>query len=342
MRLSRLLRLTLPFLIAAGCARGNTSPVVVTNFNARHAFSKIDPLAAVLDQPLFTSFNRALSSFETYFRSASVGTLAVVPTQGAFDGRLTRTLVPATQVRASAIPDNVKGKTFTWDADSRTYLPDATLTGAPSNGVRFVLYTWDGVDGPTLPLARLGYVDIAPAEGAVAGQELTELSMFRDAPFLPVADFVVMHSMVGDVSNFGIEGSATDGFTVDLIDLSGTESGPAGQHQLVYNTTLSSSPATVSANEQLTSDQATATQGGRLTLSYEGHTLTDQTARSGAEVTFDGNVYAQVIFPATINDPTQYLRPDGTPLPQQEIADLNALIDRAVVANFFWIALAYP
>jgi len=130
--------------------------------------------------------------------------------------------------------------------------------------------------------------------------------------------------------------------TVDLIELSGAQSGAAGQHHLVYNTTLSSSPPGVSASEQLTSDQATASQGGRLTLSYEGHTLSDESARSGAEVKFDGNLYAQMIFPATINDPTQYLRPDGTPLAQQEIVDLNTLIDRAVVANFFWIALAWP
>ena len=342
MRVSNFFVLTLSLVIAAACDGDHTSPKVGTTFDARHALSKIDPLAGVLDQPIFTSFNRALSSFETYFRSAAVGTQIQVPGRGGFDAHVTRALVPATRVSASAIPDNVKGKTFIWDADTRTYVPDATATGAPPNGVRFLLYTWDGVNGPTLPLNRIGYVDIAPAEGASIGQDLTELSVFRDAPFLPVADFVVMHSTTGDMSNFGIEGSATDGLAVDLIELSGTQTGATGQHHLVYNTTLSSSPPGVSASEQLMSDQATATEGGRLVLSYEGHTLTDESARSGAEVKFDGALYAQVIFPATVNDQTRYLRPDGTPLAQQEIADLNTLIDRAVVANFFWIALAWP
>jgi hypothetical protein len=342
MRLSRLFRLALPLLLAAGCRGENTSPVIVTSFDARHAFAKIDPLAAVLDQPIYTSFNRALSSLETYFRSPQAGTLILVPGRGAFDARLTRMLLPAAQIRASTIPDNVKGKTFVWDTNVRAYVPDATLTGAPTNGVRFVLYAWDGVNGPTIPLNRLGYVDIAPAEGAGPGQDLTELSIFRDAPFLPVADFVVMHSTNGSVSNFGIEGSATDGYTVDLIELSGSQSGAAGQHLLVYNTTLSSSPPGVSANEQLTSDQATSEEGGKLTISYDGHTFTDQSARSGAEVRFDGNLYAQVFFPVSPNDPTRYLRADGTALSPQEITDLNALIDRAVVANFFWIALAWP
>ena len=46
---------------------------------------------------------------------------------------------------------------------------------------------------------------------------------------------------------------------------------------------------------------------------------------SGAEVKFDGALYASVLFPHTSTDETQYLKPDGTPLPQQEIADLNEL-----------------
>ena len=236
----------------------------------------------------------------------------------------------------------MKGKTFVWNVDTRTYVVDATATGAPANGVRFILYNWEVLNGPTIPLNRIGYIDIFPAEGTAAGQELTELFVVRDVPRLPVVDFVVQHSTTAGINNFGIEGSATDGFTVDIIELAGTESGAAGQHHLVYNTTLSSSPPAVSAIEQLTSDQATATQGGRLELSYEGHKLSDESVASGAEVKFDGSLYARVIFPPTIDDQTQYLRADGTSLSQQEIADLNAVLYRTVVANFFWIALAWP
>jgi hypothetical protein len=329
--------------LVAACHDGVTAPQpVMTNFDARHAFSKIDPLAAVLNQPIFTSFNGALSSFETFFRTAPVGSASIVSGRGTFGARLTRTLAPAAQIRASAIPDNVKGKTFAWDVSTRTYVADATITGAPPNGVRFVLYNWEVLNGPTIPLNRVGYIDIAPAEGDGNGAELTELFMVRDAPRLPVADFIVMHSTTGGVNNFGIEGSATDGFTVDLIELTGTYSGTAGQHHLVYNTGLSSSPPAVSAIEQLTYDQGTATQGGRLELSYEGHKLTDESVAAGAEVKFDGSLYARVIFPPTIDDQTQYLRPDGTSLSQQEIVDLNALLERTIVANFFWIALAWP
>ena len=330
--------------LVAACHDGTaTGPAVVTNFDARHALSKIDPLAAVFDQPIYTSFNGALSSFEIYFRTAPVGPPIAAPSRaGVFDARLTRSLVPATQIRASTIPDNVKGKTFVWNVDTRAYVADATGTGAPANGVRFILYAWDVLNGPMIPLNRIGYVDIFPTEGAAAdGSELTELFVVRDFPRLPVADFIVMHATTGGVNNFGIEGSATDGFTVDLIELTGTQSGAAGQSHLVYNTSLSSSPPAVSAIEQLTSDQASDSQGGRLELSYEGHKLTDESVATGAEVKFDGGLYARVVFP-TIDDQTRYLRADGTSLSQQEIADLNAVLYRTVVANFFWIALAWP
>lgn len=326
---------------SAAC-HDSTSPMPAVAFDARHALQRIDPLAAVLDQPIFRSFQGALSSFETFFRSTPQAVVIAVPSRGAFDLHLTRSFVPAAQIRASAIPDGVKGKTFVFDETSRTYVLDPTATGAPASGVRFILYTWDALNGPASPLQRIGRVDIFPAEGPGNGSELTEVVVFRETPFLVAADFITMHRTTGEVNTFGIEGSATDGFTVDVVDLNGTESGATGQHRLVYNTTLSSSPPGTSAVEQITSDQATASQSGRLELSYEGHKLTDESVSSGAEVKFDGNLYARVLFAATVDDQTQYLKPDGTPLSQQEVADLNAVLERAIVANFFWISLAFP
>src|SRR5205085_10909276 len=119
-----------------------------------------------------------------------------------------------------------------------------------------------------------------------------------------VADFVVTHHTNGGINSFRIDGSATDTRTVALISLDGTESGAAGQHHLVYNTNLSSSPAGVSAVEQLTSDQATASESGRLELNYDGHHFTDESVTAGADLKFDGSLYAHVLFPATLNDQT--------------------------------------
>jgi hypothetical protein len=191
-------------------------------------------------------------------------------------------------------------------------------------------------------LARVGYVELYDVSEGDSSPDLTEIVLERDTPRLIAADFIVMHSVANGVNLFGIEGSATNGLAVALVDLSGTESGGDGNHHLVYNTTLSSSPGGVSAFEQLIYDQATASQTGRLELTYSDHKLTDQSVPSGAEINYDGSLYARVLFPTTPQDPTRYLRADGTTLSQQEITDLNVLLDRVVVANFFWINLAFP
>ena len=169
-----------------------------------------------------------------------------------------------------------------------------------------------------------------------------EIFVAREAPFLGVADFVVMHNVVNGVSQFGIEGSATDGFTVGIVELDGNQSGAPGAHHLVYNVNFTTSPADVSAVEQLIYDQPTASQSGSLTLSYDGHTFSDQSVGNGAELRYDGNLYARVLFPTNSQEQTKYLRPDGSVLTADEITNVQALLERVTVANFFWINLAWP
>jgi len=62
-------------------------------------------------------------------------------------------------------PIDVQGKTFQWDADSSKYrITDPTLAGAPSSGVRFILYQVDTATGnPSLPLTTTGYLDLTDA-----------------------------------------------------------------------------------------------------------------------------------------------------------------------------------
>ena len=59
-------------------------------------------------------------------------------------------------------PVNVLGKTLVWDTTLNKYVVNPTLTGAPSNGVRFVLYLMgDTLLGrPRIPLQTVGSVDL--------------------------------------------------------------------------------------------------------------------------------------------------------------------------------------
>lgn len=299
--------------LAASC-HDSTSPAPrPISFDAAHARARVEPLAKIFDQPIFTSFQGAMSNFESYFRSGG------------------------------SIPDSVLGKTFVYDEALQTYVIDPSAGGVPAGEVRFALYAWAAGSGrPATPLTRTGHVDLANVSTGAAAPRQVEVFVARESPFLPVADFVVMHNVVNGVSTFGIEGSATDGFTVGLVELNGSQSGADGQHHLVYNVSLTTSPADVSAVEQLIYDQPTASQSGSLALSYDGHTFSDASVGNGTELKFDGSLYARVLFPTNPQEQTRYLRPDGSSLTAEEIANVDGLLERVGVANFFWINLAWP
>jgi len=66
-------------------------------------------------------------------------------------------------------PANELGKTFQWDTASggRYRIIDSTLSGAPANGIRFILYAVDTATlKPTLPLRTTGLVDLVDVSNA--------------------------------------------------------------------------------------------------------------------------------------------------------------------------------
>jgi hypothetical protein len=68
-------------------------------------------------------------------------------------------------------PANVLTHTFQWDTASGGHyrIKDSTLTGAPANGVRFILYQVDTATfRPRLPLTTTGYVDLSDVSTAQA------------------------------------------------------------------------------------------------------------------------------------------------------------------------------
>ena len=307
-------RLVVASMTLLAACHDSTSPAPpVISFDAAHARARVEPLAKIFDLPIFTSFQGAMSAFEPYFRSGG------------------------------SIPENLKGKTFVYDVASQTYVIDPTAGGVPAGEVRFVLYAWDsGSARPATPLTRAGHVDLAELSTGATAPRQVEIFVARESPFTGVADFVVTHNVVNGISQFGIEGSATDGFTVGIVELEGSQSGAPGAHHLVYNVNFTTSPTDVTATEQLIYDQPTASQGGNLALSYDGHTFSDQSVSGGSELKYDGSLYAQVLFPTNSQQQTRYLRPDGSSLTANEITNVQALLERVTVANFFWINLAWP
>ena len=66
-------------------------------------------------------------------------------------------------------PPTVLGKTLAWDTASHTYLISNTLTGAPANGIRILIYNANTLTGqPLLPLSQTGYLELTDESGSLA------------------------------------------------------------------------------------------------------------------------------------------------------------------------------
>jgi hypothetical protein len=82
--------------------------------------------------------------------------------KGLESAQMLRQLVPTLTSASTAglFPPAVVGKTFEWNLTTAAYEPTAR-TGAPSNGVRFILYAVDPLSHlPVDPLVEVGYVDL--------------------------------------------------------------------------------------------------------------------------------------------------------------------------------------
>jgi hypothetical protein len=108
-----------------------------------------------------------LVSLQVVARAA--GSVAAAPATGAagvwsdgLDYAVRRLATVTTDVGAALIPvmrPSVLGKTFVYDPASRTYVPDAARTGAPPNGVRFILYE-TAANGEPTPTREIGFADL--------------------------------------------------------------------------------------------------------------------------------------------------------------------------------------
>ncbi|MFI5280935.1 MAG: hypothetical protein ACHQU1_10585 [Gemmatimonadales bacterium] len=68
---------------------------------------------------------------------------------------------------AGLFPAAVLGRTIAWDTLSSTYKIDSTLSGAPANGIRILIYTSDALSGqPMLPLTLTGYLELTDKSSA--------------------------------------------------------------------------------------------------------------------------------------------------------------------------------
>jgi hypothetical protein len=192
-------------------------------------------------------------------------------------------------------PANVLGKTFQWDTTSPAgyRILDSTLTGAPSNGVRFRLYQVDTVTGePSVPLLTTGYVDLQDASTAQANVLHLTLKVGTQT----AADYVITE--VRTTSSLSLNAT---GYLQDVV---------AAGTPVNFNLTnrLALADSSMTDNYQLNGNGATVSMVDTMSASGDTSSVNWQFSKNGsvqvlgraesstidAQVKFNGTTFATV------------------------------------------------
>ena len=165
-RIRALSTLMLTAFALGACAEATSLPTTLEPVEMQ---GDIAAQQAAFDTPATNSFTEM--GYEIDFALASIGGVAVnLPMQMLRDGAQRPVLQQRERIvamlqgestTASAIPLSALGKTFVWNATTDAYEISAR-TGAPSNGVRFVLYEYDfETFSFAEPLVEVGYAQLS-------------------------------------------------------------------------------------------------------------------------------------------------------------------------------------
>ena len=166
---SRIRALSAVMLLAVAVGACAETTALPTTLDPVEMQDDVAAQEAAFDNPATNSFTEM--GYEIDFALASIGGVAVnMPMQMLRDGAQRPVLHQRDRIvamledggtTASAIPLSALGKTFVWNTTTDSYEVSAR-TGAPSNGVRFVLYTYDyETFSFAEPLVEVGYAELS-------------------------------------------------------------------------------------------------------------------------------------------------------------------------------------
>ena len=132
--------------------------------------------------------------------------------------RLLPTRGGAIQASVTAIPSAALGTTFVWDEAADRYVA-SELSGAPSDGARFILYAINPVTlKPVEPVTEVGYVDVIDKSGS--SSEAFRVIVVSDG--VTYLDYSASARATATGGTVTVAGYATDGATRANFNLENT------------------------------------------------------------------------------------------------------------------------
>jgi hypothetical protein len=229
-----------------------------------------------------------------------------------------------------AISSTIAGKTFIYDAGSNSYVM-SDVSGAPANGVRFLLYAVDPVSfAPVTPLVETGHVDLIDMSAGTtqAARVLVE------SGGTTYVDYTVSATSGTSSGQVTVTGMVTDGNHQANILLRSTITFNAGL-TLSYSLTLPkrdvSINLTVSASDL---NQTTSTINVSLTMKGPNGTVAMSGQFTETTGTLNVRINGEAFATITTNGTTTTItRNDGTPLSDDEMTAMDGVF--AIQASAF-------
>ncbi len=319
--------------LATGCG-GGESAAPDAPFDPAGTSSDIGAIEASFESEATDGFVAASAAIsEVLGDSPAAAAVRAVPTKalitggkpaaGHYAAKLARTYIePADGIRPSlstaAIAEEHLGVTFTYDPETDQYGP-SELTGAPSNGVRFIVYAVNPISRvPVEPLTEVGYADIVTTESASAVTVRIEL-VSGDVTYL---DYAIGATAGSSAITLTVSGFVSNGQDRVNFDLDNRLTSTA--ISLDYNLTVPTRGGfRIDFEGEATEGSVTSTlemRGTHGTIGISG----DQNETSGTfEVEVNGELYATITVAA--GESPVITGADGEPLSEQEMDALQAV-----------------
>jgi len=322
---------TLALVVLTACGKDNGP----SEFNPQGTSSDLSAAEAAMGTGPTESFTAMATDISVVLGPSPA--LAVAPELGTsveptqrFAGTLLRLLPSAgrnPEVMFDILPAEILGTTFEFDPVAEQYVA-SSRTGAPANGVRFILYAIDPVTRrPASPLNELGFVDVIDLSTATS----VALRVVVVSGTVTYLDYSVSASGTSEGGTVTISGFASDGSTRANFVLNTTLSSTASGTQFVidFNLTVPSRDFAVTYTATFQT-QGTGEPTVTLDLTISGPNGTVNlagTAGSGGgtfTVKVNGDLFATITEGS--GDPV-ITGAGGEPLTPEEASTLREILD---------------
>jgi len=330
-------------LATAGCSKNNaTAPPTAPTTNPGAALtpatqSGLQTIQAALESPAWQSLD-ALSlvgsgpaPVAAGVRPMLMGAAATPAAATTATSSLVRDVAEALRRHAAAspqaqvIPDSVRGATYVFDPETHVYVRDPDRTGAPENGVRYILYAVNPFTHEPVTTAEIGYADLTDEGDDTPNAAALRLRAVSDG--VTFVDYAVSLAGSNGAGEIEVEGAFFDGKKHLNFDVHAHGEQVAEVQSLTVRFHL----AVPEDGFELTNDaHAEASNGNAVvnqTIVIGDHTFVIASAHTAstvdATVTIDGAVFAKIHADAST---LSVVGADGEPLSMEQRVALWRLL----------------